>query len=107
MVGFTKAFSLSMLTLMLIRVKGLKSNKDIEIGQENFLVTRSSVLQFSEEEHKDIYERLQELPQHREFLSLFGIIYRQGYGKEKDHYITREIQQNVKLSGIEVDLAYI
>jgi len=51
-VGFKKVFSLSILTLMLI--KGLKSNKDIEVGQENILMTGSSVLQFSEEKHKDI-----------------------------------------------------
>jgi predicted anti-sigma-YlaC factor YlaD len=70
-------------------------------------MTGSSVLQFSEEENKDIYEHLQELPQHREFLSRFGTIYRLGNGKEMDHYVTRELQQNMKLSGIEVDLAYI
>jgi hypothetical protein len=55
-------------------IKGLKSKKDIEVGQEKLLMTESSVLQFSEEEHKDIYEQLQELPQHREFMSRFGII---------------------------------
>jgi hydrogenase maturation factor len=47
-------------------IQGLKSNKDIEVGQENILMTGSSVLQFSEEEHKDIYECLQELTQHRD-----------------------------------------
>jgi hypothetical protein len=88
-------------------IKGLKSNKDIEVGQEKLLKTGSSVLKFSEEEHKDIYEQLHELPQHRGFLSRFGIIYRQGNGKEKDHYISRELKQNMKLSGIKVDLDYI
>jgi hypothetical protein len=35
-------------------IKGLQFNADIEVGQENLLMTGSSVLLFSEEEHKDI-----------------------------------------------------
>jgi hypothetical protein len=87
--------------------KGLKSNKDIEDDHEDLLMRGSSVLQFSEEDHKDIYEHLQELPQHRKCLSRFGIMYKKCNEKEMDHYITRELQQNKKLPGIEVDLAYI
>jgi ankyrin repeat protein len=87
--------------------KGLQSNEVIEVGQENFLMTGSSVLQFSEEKHKDIYEHLQGLPKHREFLRRFRIMYRQANEKEMDQHITHDLQNNMKLSSCELDLAYI
>jgi len=54
----------------------LKSNKVLEVGEAEFLMTGGSVLQFNEEEHKAIYDHLQELPKHREFLSRHRIFYR-------------------------------
>ena len=59
--------------------------------------TGGSVLQFNEEEHKAIYEHLQELPKHREFLSRLRIIYRQADDTELDCHIEPELEQSVKL----------
>jgi len=85
----------------------LKSNKVADIGEEAFLMTGGSVLQFNEEEHKDIYEHLQELPKHREFLSRFRIFYGQANEKEMDCHIKPELQQSMKLPDSELDLTYI
>jgi hypothetical protein len=82
----------------------LKSYKVVDISQEEFLMTGGSVLQFNEEEHKAIYELLQELPKHREFLSRFRICYRQADEKKMDFYIKRELQKSMKLPDSELDL---
>ena len=52
----------------------LKSYNVIDFSQEELFMTGGSVLQFDEEEHKAIYEHLQDLPKHREFLSRLRII---------------------------------
>jgi hypothetical protein len=44
---------------------------------EEFLMTDGHVLQFNEQEHKDIYNHLQDLPKHRGFLGRFRIFYSQ------------------------------
>jgi len=75
----------------------LKSNKVLEIGEEEILTSGGSVLQFNEEEHKAIYERLQKLPKLREFLSRFRIFYSQADEKEMDRHIKGELQQSVEI----------
>ena len=87
--------------------RDLKSDKVTDIGEAEFLMTGGSVLQFNEEEHKAIYEHLQELPKHREFLSRFRIFYRQADEKEMDWHIKSELQQSMKLADNELDLAYM
>ena len=42
----------------------LKSYNVIHFGEEEFLMTGGSVLQFNEQEHKAIYKHLQDLPKH-------------------------------------------
>jgi len=42
----------------------LKSNKVLKVSKEEFLMTGGSVLHFNEEEHKAIYEHLEELPKY-------------------------------------------
>jgi hypothetical protein len=74
---------------------------------EEFLMTGGTVLQFNEEEHKAIYEHLQDLPKHREFLRRFRIFYSQADEKEMDYYIKRELQQSMKLLESEMELAYM
>jgi len=46
-------------------VQELKSKEVIECGEEEFLMTGGSVLQFNEQEHKAIYQHLQDLPKYR------------------------------------------
>jgi energy-coupling factor transporter ATP-binding protein EcfA2 len=87
-------------------VQELKSNKVIQFGEEEFLMTGGSVLQFNEEEHKAIYEHLQDLSKHRDFLSRFRIIYSQSDEKEMDCHIKRELQLSMKLSGSELILTH-
>jgi hypothetical protein len=65
------------------------------------------VLQFNEEEHKPIYEHLQELPKPREFLSRFRIFYRQADEKEMDWHIKHNLQHRMKLLESELELAYM
>ena len=64
----------------------LQCYKVTDIGEEEFLMTGRSVLQFNEEEHKAIYKHLQNLPKHREFLSQFRIFSRQA-DEEMDRHI--------------------
>jgi len=85
----------------------LKSTKDTHIGEEGFLMTGGSVLQFNEEEHKAIYEHLQELPKHREFLSRLRIFYSQADEKKMDCHIKPELQQSMKFPDSELDLTYM
>ena len=85
----------------------LKPNEILEGGEEEFLMTGGTVLQFNEEDHKAIYEHLQELPRHREFLSRLRIFYSQADEKGMDWYIKRELQQSMKLPDNELDLAYV
>jgi hypothetical protein len=70
----------------------LGSNKASNIGEEKFLMTGGSVLQFNEQEHKAIYDHLQDLPKQREFLSRFRIFYSQADEKQMELHITREVQ---------------
>jgi ankyrin repeat protein len=83
----------------------LKSDKVTEVGDEVFLNTDGSVLQFNEEQHKDIYECLQELPKHREFLSRFRIFYSQADVKKMDTHIRHELDKITKLKESEIDWA--
>ena len=85
----------------------LQSNKVTDIGEAEFVMTGGSVLQFNEEEHKDIYEHLKELPKHREFLSRFRIFYRQADEREMDRHIECELQEIMKLPVSELDIAYM
>ena len=85
----------------------LKPNKIPHIGEEEFLMTGGSVLQFNEEEHKAIYEHLQDPPKHYAFLSRFRIFYNQANEKEMDEHIKRELQQSMKLPESKLDLAYM
>ena len=85
----------------------LKSNEVLEGSEEELLKTGGFVLQFNEEDHKAIYEHLQELPKHREFLSRFRIFYSQADEKGMDWHIKRELQQSMKLPDSELDLAYV
>jgi hypothetical protein len=84
----------------------LQSNKVTDIGEEKFMMTGGSVLQFNEEEHKAIYQHLQDLPKHREFLSRFRIFYSQADEKEMHRHIKRELQQIMKLPESELEIAY-
>jgi hypothetical protein len=63
-------------------------------------------LQFNEDKHKAIYEHLQELPKHREFLSRLGIFYNQADEKEMDCHIKPELQQSLNLPESELDVTY-
>jgi KaiC/GvpD/RAD55 family RecA-like ATPase len=87
--------------------RDLKTNKVTDIGEEEFLMTGGSVLQFNEKEHKAIYEHLQDLPKHREFLSRLRIFYSQANAMEMDWYIKSELQQNMKLPKSKLELAYM
>jgi hypothetical protein len=82
-------------------------SKKVNEHCEEFLMTGGTVLQFNEEEHKAIYQHLQDLPKHREFLSRFRIFYSQAGEKEMDYYIKRELQQSMKLPESELELAYM
>jgi hypothetical protein len=87
--------------------KKLKSNKVPYIGEEKFLMTGGSVLQFNEEEHKAIYEHLQDLPEHREFLSRFRIFYSQANEKEMDCHIKTDLKHIMKLRKSKLEIAYV
>ena len=87
--------------------RDLKSSKFVEFGETEFLMTGGSVLQFNEEEHPAIYEHLQEMPKHREFLSRLRIYYSQADEKRMDFYIKRELQHSMKLPESELDLSYV
>jgi hypothetical protein len=87
--------------------KNLKSNKVTDIGEEKFLMTGGSVLQFNEEEHKDIYYHLQDLPKHREFLRRFRLFYSQANENEMDWHIKSELQQIMKLPASELEITYM
>jgi hypothetical protein len=84
----------------------LLSNKATDIGEEKFLMTGGSVLRFNEEEHKAIYDPLQDLPKHREFLSQFIIFYSQADEKQMDLHIKPELQQCMGLAESELRIAY-
>jgi hypothetical protein len=81
----------------------VQSNKTIDIGEEKFLMTGGSVLQFNEEEHKAIYDQLQDLPKHSKFLSRFRIFYSQANEKDLDFATKRGLQQSTNLHGIKLD----
>jgi len=85
--------------------KKLQPKRVPDIGEEEFLMTGGSVLQFNEEKHKDIYEHLKKLPKHREFLSRFRIFYSQARGKEMEGHIKPGLQKNLKLSDSEMEFA--
>ena len=85
----------------------LTSHKVTDIGEEGFLLTVGSVLQLNAEEHKAIYEHLQDLPKHREFLSRLRIFYNQADEKEMDCHIKPELHQSMKLPESELDLTYM
>jgi hypothetical protein len=87
--------------------KELKSNKLLEFGEEESLITGGSVLQFNEEEHKDIYEHLQEFPKYRQFLSRLRIFYRQANEREMEAHIKFELQQSMKLPDSELNITYM
>ena len=87
--------------------RDLKPNKVTDVGEEEFLMTGGSVLHFNEEEHKAIYQHLQNLPKHREFLSRLRILYSQANDEEMDWHIKCELQQNMKLPENELDLGYL
>ena len=88
----------------------LKSDRDTDIGGAEFLMTGGSVLQFNEEKHPIIYQHLQELPRHREFLSRFRIFYRQANEEEMEWHIKRELQQylrELRVLDSELEVAYM
>jgi hypothetical protein len=85
----------------------LKFNEFTDIGEAKFLMTGGSVLQFTEEKHKVIYEHLKEMPKHREFLSRFRIFYRQADEREMDLHIKFELQKIMELRERELDIAYV
>jgi hypothetical protein len=87
--------------------RDLKSKKVTNIGEEEFLMTGGTVLQFNEEEHKAIYQHLQDLPKHREFLSRLRIFYSQANEEEMDRHIKHELKQNMKLPESDLDLGYV
>jgi hypothetical protein len=84
-----------------------QSNKVTNIGEENFLMTVGSVLQFNEEEHKTIYGYLQDLPKLSEFLRRFRIFYNQADEKQKESHVKSELQQSMDLPESEMDIAYM
>jgi hypothetical protein len=81
----------------------VQSNKTTDIGEEKFLMTGGSVLQFNEEKHKAIYNYLRYLPNHREFLSRFRIFYSQTDAKDLDFATKLGLRQSMNLHGIELD----
>ena len=85
--------------------QGLKSYNVIDFSQAQFLMTGGSVLQFNEEEHPGIYEHLQDLPKHREFLSRLRICYSQAGEMGMDRHIKSELQQIMELPDSLVDIA--
>jgi hypothetical protein len=85
--------------------KGLKSGKSTALGQEGFLNTRGSVLKFSEDTHKDIYEHMKERLGYREFLSRYRIMYRQANEKDMHGYIITPLQEKLQLPDSEGESA--
>jgi len=85
----------------------LKSNNITDIGEEKFLMTEGSVLKFNEQDHPAIYEHLQGLPKHREFLRRFRIIYSQPNEEEIDGHIKSELQRDRELTESELDKTYM
>ena len=86
--------------------RDLKSNKVTDIGEAEFLMTGGTVLQFNKEEHKAIYQHLQKLPKHCEFLSRFRIFYSQADEKGMDWHIKSELKEIMKLPENELDVTY-
>jgi len=84
----------------------LNSDEVTGIVEEEFLMTRRFVLQFNEGKHEAIYQYLQEMPEHREFLSRLRIVYSQAKEKQMEFDIKSELQQSMKLPDSELDLAY-
>jgi hypothetical protein len=87
--------------------RDLKSNTVTDIGEAEFLMTGGSVLQFNEQEHQAIYQHLQKLPKHREFLRRFRIFYKQADEKEMDRHIKGELKQSMNLPENMLDIAYM
>jgi hypothetical protein len=85
----------------------LQSNTVTDIGEERFLMTGGSVLQFNEQKHKPIYGYLQNLPRYREFLSRFRIFYCQAGEDDMKEHIEHAPQQSIRLHGSELDKAYM
>jgi hypothetical protein len=84
----------------------LQSNRATYISEENFLMTDGCVLQFNEEEHKEIYDHLQDLPKHREFFSRFRIFYNQADRRKIDGHIKPALQHVMNLAENELHIAY-
>ena len=84
--------------------RDLKPNKNIVIGEEEFLMTGGSVLMFNEKVHKTIYDHMHRLPRHREFLKRFRIFYGQAE-EDMDDYIKDELKQLMKLPENQLDFA--
>ena len=84
----------------------VKSNKNIDVGEADFLLTGGSVLQFSKKKHKAIYEHLQNLPKYREFLRRFRIFYNQADEERMDSHIKPELQSIMNVSENILDLVY-
>ena len=82
-------------------------SKRVNKSCEEFLLTGSSVLQFNEEDRPAIYQHLQDLPKHPEFLCQFRIFYSQADEKGMDYCIKRELQQSMKLPESELELVYM
>jgi hypothetical protein len=85
----------------------LQSNNATDIGEENFLMTCGSVLQFDEKKHKTIYGCLQNRPKHREFFSRFRIFYNQADEDKMKSHIKRELPRTMTVCNSELDIAYM
>jgi hypothetical protein len=83
----------------------LKFENSTESGQEDFLNTGGTVLKFSEETHKAIYQHMKEKPRYREFLSKYRIMYLQANEKRIDQYIIPMLEKQLAFPEYERETA--
>ncbi|KAJ9597223.1 hypothetical protein L9F63_011897 [Diploptera punctata] len=87
--------------------KYLKLNDNVQFGREEIVCTRKGCfLRLNEQEHKEIYEKLADLPKLKQFLNKFVIMYNQASGKELNCLISKEINKFVDLTEEEKELAF-
>jgi hypothetical protein len=94
---------LSVVLFSVLTVHGISSAIALHSVLKFRILHRPDVLQFNEEEHKAIYDPLQDLPKHSVFLSRFRIFCSQADEKDLDFANKRGLQQSMNLHGIKLD----
>ncbi|PSN31502.1 hypothetical protein C0J52_24502 [Blattella germanica] len=86
--------------------ESLMSKQEFEIGTERIALTDQSMLRLDESDHSEIFEKLSELSDLREFLKSFRIMYNQASDNKLDDLISYEIQQYLQLSESDSQIAF-